>query len=100
VKILFALTYYRPHVSGVTVYVQRLAEALAARGHQVTVLTSRYDRSLPREEIVHQVSVARRLFAIPARVTWHARRMRIEFLGVSAAIRSQFERWHLCISRC
>lgn len=58
-KILFALTYYRPHVSGLTIYVQRLAEALAARGHQVTVLTSRYDPALPLEEIINGVRVVR-----------------------------------------
>jgi hypothetical protein len=57
-------------------------------------------RVKPRRRGMRLWRVARRLFAIPARVTWHARRMRIEFLGVSAAIRSQFERWHLCISRC
>ncbi|HBY95606.1 MAG: glycosyltransferase family 4 protein [Ardenticatenaceae bacterium] len=58
-KILFALTYYRPHVSGLTIYVQRLAEALAARGHQVTVLTSHYDQALPLEETIHGVRVVR-----------------------------------------
>lgn len=34
------LTYYRPHTSGLTIYAERLARGLAARGHQVTVLTS------------------------------------------------------------
>ena len=58
-KILIALTYYRPHTSGLTIYVERLARALADRGHRVTVLTSRYDRSLPREEHLHGVSVIR-----------------------------------------
>jgi glycosyltransferase involved in cell wall biosynthesis len=58
-KILFALTYYRPHVSGLTIYVQRLAEALASRGHSVTVLTSRYDDSLPAEEDLGGVHVVR-----------------------------------------
>lgn len=58
-KILFALTYYRPHVSGLTIYVQRLAEALAARGHQVTVLTSHYDHAMPLEETLNGVRVVR-----------------------------------------
>ena len=31
VKILFILTYYRPHLSGLTIYVERLASALANR---------------------------------------------------------------------
>lgn len=49
-KILIALTYYRPYFSGLTLYVERLARALVNRGHRVTVLTSRFDRNLlPRE---------------------------------------------------
>ena len=36
-NILIALTYYRPHISGLTIYVERLARGLAQRGHQVTV---------------------------------------------------------------
>jgi glycosyltransferase involved in cell wall biosynthesis len=58
-KLLFALTYYRPHVSGLTIYVQRLAEALAQRGHRVTVLTSRYDAALPTKEQLNGVRVVR-----------------------------------------
>ncbi|MCS7002084.1 MAG: glycosyltransferase family 4 protein [Dehalococcoidia bacterium] len=58
-RVLFALTYYRPHISGLTIYVQRLAEALAAHGDTVTVLTSRYDRQLPREEMLNGVRVVR-----------------------------------------
>jgi len=59
VKIIEMLTYYRPHVSGLTVYVERLSRALAARGHEVTVLTSQYDRALPREEVLDGVRVVR-----------------------------------------
>jgi len=58
-RILFALTYYRPHVSGLTIYVERLAGALAERGHQVTVLTSQYERRLPRLENLRGVQVVR-----------------------------------------
>jgi len=59
VKTLLVLTYYHPHVSGLTIYVQRLAAALARRGHQVTVLTSRYNSSLPQEEEIDGVRVVR-----------------------------------------
>jgi glycosyltransferase involved in cell wall biosynthesis len=59
VKILFVLTYYRPHVSGLTIYVERLARALAARGHRVTILTSRYAPTLPREERLDGVRIVR-----------------------------------------
>jgi glycosyltransferase involved in cell wall biosynthesis len=58
-KILQALTYYRPHTSGLTIYVERLSKALAAHGHEVTVLTSQYDRSFPREEVSDQVRIVR-----------------------------------------
>ena len=58
-QILFALTYYRPHVSGLTVFAGRLAEALAARGHAVTVLTSRHETHLPQEETLDGVRVVR-----------------------------------------
>ncbi len=58
-KILVALTYYRPHTSGLTIYVERLSKALAARGHQVRILTSQYDRQLPLRETVGGVEIVR-----------------------------------------
>ena len=51
--------YYRPHYSGLTIYTERLARALAKRGHQVTVLTSRFDSSLPAEEHQDGVQIIR-----------------------------------------
>jgi tRNA uridine 5-carbamoylmethylation protein Kti12 len=50
-RVLIVLTYYRPHTSGLTIYAEHLARAMVARGHQVTVLTSQYDKSLPAEEV-------------------------------------------------
>jgi glycosyltransferase involved in cell wall biosynthesis len=58
-KILIGLTYYRPHISGVTVYAERLAKAFAARGHQVTILTSQYRKDLPRHEEVNGLHIIR-----------------------------------------
>ncbi len=58
-KILEMLTYYHPHVSGLTIYVERLSQALVRQGHEVTVLTAQYDDSLPREEMMHGVRVIR-----------------------------------------
>jgi glycosyltransferase involved in cell wall biosynthesis len=58
-KILIVLTYYRPNISGLTIYAERLAEAFAKRGHEVTVLTSRFDPSTPLEEIVNGVRIVR-----------------------------------------
>lgn len=53
------LTYYRPHYSGLTIYTERLAKALVKRGHQVTVLTSQYEKEFLREEVVEGVEVIR-----------------------------------------
>src|SRR5215475_6803619 len=58
-KILTVLTYYRPHTSGLTIYAERLARAFAKRGHQVTVMTTQFEPSLPREEMVDGVKVIR-----------------------------------------
>ncbi len=58
-RILIALTYYRPHVSGLTIYAERLARAWVARGHRVTVLTSRFDARLPQHETLNGVQIIR-----------------------------------------
>lgn len=58
-KILVILTYYYPHWTGLTAYARRLSEGLARRGHRVTVLTSRYWRTLPNEEIHNGVRIVR-----------------------------------------
>ena len=58
-RILSVLTYYRPHASGLTIYAERLAKALARRGHQVTVMTSQYTNDLPLDEMVEGVRVVR-----------------------------------------
>ncbi len=58
-RLLIALTYYRPHYSGLTIYVERMARALARRGHDVAVLTSRFDPALPPREQRHGVEIVR-----------------------------------------
>ncbi len=58
-KILATLTYYYPHWTGLTAVARYIAEGLAARGHQVTVLTSRFRRDLPPLETVNGVRVVR-----------------------------------------
>ena len=58
-KILVGLTYYKPYISGLTIYAARVAEAWARAGHQVTVLTSRHLKELPREETLNGVRVVR-----------------------------------------
>ena len=49
-KILICLLYYFPHRTGLTIHVQRVAEELVRRGHEVTVLTARYSSDLPRDD--------------------------------------------------
>ncbi|HEX9019062.1 MAG TPA: glycosyltransferase family 4 protein [Anaerolineaceae bacterium] len=49
-RILIGLTYYRPHYSGLSIYTERLARGLVRLGHQVTVLTSRFNPDLPEQE--------------------------------------------------
>ncbi len=58
-RILTVLTYYRPHTSGLTIYAERLAKALVRRGHQVTVLTSQFEKHLPLEETQDGVRIRR-----------------------------------------
>jgi glycosyltransferase involved in cell wall biosynthesis len=58
-KVLVVLTYYRPHTSGLTIYAERLAKAMSESGHQVTILTSQYDRRLAREEYLEGVRIIR-----------------------------------------
>jgi glycosyltransferase involved in cell wall biosynthesis len=58
-RIFTALTYYSPHISGLTVYARRLAGHLVEQGHDVTVLTSHYDQNLPRREVIDGATVVR-----------------------------------------
>lgn len=58
-RIVAFLTYYAPHWTGLTAYARRMAEGLAARGHQVTVVAARHAPELPRRETLHGVEVVR-----------------------------------------
>jgi glycosyltransferase involved in cell wall biosynthesis len=58
-RILIGLTYYRPHYSGLTIYAERLARALAVLGHDVTILTSQFSPSLPLLDKVDGVTIVR-----------------------------------------
>lgn len=57
--VLITLTYYHPHRTGLTLHVKYVAEALAARGHRVTVLTARFLADLPADEEIDGVRVIR-----------------------------------------
>jgi glycosyltransferase involved in cell wall biosynthesis len=59
-RILIATQYYLPHRTGFTLHIQRIAEALAARGHAVTVVAARHDTRTPRDEqVINGVRVIR-----------------------------------------
>jgi glycosyltransferase involved in cell wall biosynthesis len=58
-RIFAALTYYSPHISGVTIYARRLIRRLVERGHHVTVLTSRFNADLPTRERIDDAMVIR-----------------------------------------
>jgi glycosyltransferase involved in cell wall biosynthesis len=58
-RILIVLTYYRPHTSGLTIYVERLAKAFTARGNDVTVYTTQFDKNTPIDETVDGVHIIR-----------------------------------------
>lgn len=66
-RLLIALQYYVPHRTGYTLHVQRIAEALAARGHSVTVLTAHHLSQLPECETIAGVEVVR--LAAPIRIS-------------------------------
>lgn len=58
-KILITATYFHPYSSGLSVYALRLARALASLGHEVCVVTSRYNKHLPSDECLDGVRVVR-----------------------------------------
>ena len=59
IKLLTIITYYSPHWTGLTTHVVQVAEGLAARGIDVTVLTVRYSPELKRDEVINGVRVIR-----------------------------------------
>ncbi len=58
-KILFVSSYYLPYVSGLTIHALRLAEGLAKKKHQITVLTNAHAPLLSKEELLNNVMVKR-----------------------------------------
>ena len=53
--LLMLLDYYAPHVGGIETVFSEIIPRLLARGDDITVLTSRYDRSLVvHERYTHQ----------------------------------------------
>ncbi len=58
-RILQVSPFFYPHAGGVESHVRSLAKEFAREGHEVTVLTSRYDRSLPETEELEGYRIVR-----------------------------------------
>jgi len=58
-RIVQVAPWFHPHLGGVETHVRALAAELARRGHQVTVLTTRHDASLPATEELDRFLVQR-----------------------------------------
>ncbi len=58
-KILISLTYYSPYISGLTRTAQTIAEGLAQKGHQVTILCIKHDHKLSNTEVLNGVRIIR-----------------------------------------
>ncbi len=63
-KILMCLLYYLPHRTGMQLYIERIAEELVRRGHEVTVLAAKHRPELAAEETINGVRIVR-LWAPP-----------------------------------
>lgn len=61
-KVLFVLEYYDPHIGGVETLFKSLAHQLVQHGHEITVVTNRYDSKLKTYETVDGVEVYRYRF--------------------------------------
>jgi glycosyltransferase involved in cell wall biosynthesis len=58
-KICLVAELFSPHLGGVEFALSNIVEGLAAQGIDVTVITSRFDRKLPRREGQGRVSIIR-----------------------------------------
>jgi len=64
-KILLIVSSYAPNTGGLQTVTQQLAGELSARGHRVSVVTNRYPRTLPANEVLDGVPVTRWHFLTP-----------------------------------
>lgn len=63
-KIVLALNYYTPYVSGLTNVARDVAEGLARKGHEVVVVTTQHEATLPQEQRLNGVRVIRHPVAV------------------------------------
>lgn len=58
-KILVLSRLFHPHIGGVEKHVYEISMRLIAQGHQVTVVTEHFDKSLDRREVFEGITVYR-----------------------------------------
>jgi D-inositol-3-phosphate glycosyltransferase len=58
-NIVFIIDYYYPHIGGVELVFQRLAEGLKKREHHVKVITIKTDNKIPSTELLNGVEIER-----------------------------------------
>lgn len=58
-KILFVSRFYFPHLGGVEKHIEEVSRELVKRGHEITVITARYDEKLPYRGELKGVRVIR-----------------------------------------
>lgn len=62
-KILFLTRFFYPHIGGVEKHVLEISKSLIAKGHDVCILTEKYDKSLKGNEVVCGIKIVR--FSFP-----------------------------------
>lgn len=106
-KILFVLEHFPPYIGGVENLFRQLAKELVKQGVNVTVITTRHSRSLPRREIVDGIMVRRvnafnrylfTLFALPAVIRHALKADLIHTTTYNAALPAFLAGW-LCRKR-
>jgi glycosyltransferase involved in cell wall biosynthesis len=58
-RFLFLITHYHPHVYGAEIFAQKLAEYLVKKGHQVDLVTGRWQNSWKKSQTINGVNVYR-----------------------------------------
>jgi len=66
IRILYVLEYYYPYIGGIEKLFQNLSEASAMKGLDITVITARFDPSLPKRECIKGVNIIR--IPLPSRI--------------------------------
>ncbi|MFK5982018.1 MAG: glycosyltransferase family 4 protein [Flavobacteriaceae bacterium] len=58
-KILFVLEHFHPYIGGVEFLFWQLTNELIEQGHQVEVITTRFDKQLPKNESINGIKIHR-----------------------------------------